>query len=260
MKKAVWLIGLMLAVLCLSGCGGQKGQLKEIRDRGELRVGVKVDVPRFGYINPSTNQLEGLEIDMAKLIAQEIFGNSEAVKLVGITAQTRGPMLANGELDIAIATFTITEERKKSFHFSEPYFHDEVGFLVRKGSTLTALKDLEGKTVGIVQSGTARDALISEAEIAGVTLQYHEYASYPEIRAALLSEKVDAFSADKSILMGYSDEQTVLLADGFNPQDYGIATRLENTELAKYLDELMAAIQKDGRLQEILDRWTVTAP
>ena len=259
-KKIILPVCLLLLAICLNACGGRDAHLKEIRDRGVLRVGVKTDVQYFGHLNPDTNQLEGLEIDLVRLIAQDLLGDSSAVKLVGVTAQTRESMLNNGELDIVIATFTITEERKKNFHFTEPYVRDEIGFLVKKDSGLKSIMDMNGKTVGTVQSGTARNALEIEAAARGIELKYQGYASYPEVKAALLSNKIDAFAVDKSILLSYVDETTVILADGFNPQYYGIATKLSSNGLAAYLDDFMRSIREDGRLEEILTRWGQKMP
>ena len=260
MKKIIIFPVVLLLILVVSGCGRDDSQLKEIRNRGVLRVGIKVDVPGFGYLNPDTKKIEGLEIDLTKMIAQELLGNSEAVELSGITAQTRGPMLDNGELDIVIATFTITEERKKLFNFTEPYFHDEIGLLVRKDSGLKGIMDMDGKTVGVATSGTAYGAIIVESEKRGIQMNFRRYASYPEIKAALLVGEIDAFSVDKSILCGYIDDSTIILKEGFSPQDYGIATRLDNKQLAVFLDRFIKDIKKDGRLEDILTRWGQILP
>ena len=82
-------------------------QIQTIIDRGVLRVGVKQDVPNFGYRNPDTNEFEGMEIDIARAIADEL---GVEIEFTPVTAQTRGPLLDNGQVDIVIATFTITEE------------------------------------------------------------------------------------------------------------------------------------------------------
>ena len=259
MKKFSRTLCLLLIAVLLCACGGKTSPPKEVLDRGVLRVGVKTDVPGFGFLNPATNTIEGLEIDLAKLIAGEMLGDGEAVKLVGVTAQTREPMLENEELDVVIATFTITPERQKKFYFSEPYFHDEIGFLVKKDSDITTIADMKGKTVGVVFSGTAKNAFLAEAAARGFEPVYKEFGSYPEVKAALLSGEVDAFCVDKSILLGYSDESTVVLEEGFNPQDYGIAAGKDKTALTKYLDDLLKTIREDGRLDEIINRWSSAA-
>ena len=259
MKKICWIACIAALLISLSACSKEGSSVDKIKSSGTLRVGVKVDVPGFGHLNSETGELEGLEIDLARLIAKDILGDSEAVKMVGVTAQTREPMLENGELDMVIATFTITEERKERFHFTEPYFSDELGFLVRNDSGLSQIADMEGKVIGIVNSGTAYNALVEMAEKRGLTLSYQEFASYPEVNAALLAGEIDAFSVDKSIMMGYKSESTRIIDEGFNAQEYGIAVAKNNNGLAKYLDGFMKDIKEDGRLEEILTAWSNTA-
>ena len=263
MKKTGWIVCLLVLlsiIISLSAYSGKDSFMDKIHSNGVLRVGVKVDVPGFGHLNPATGKLEGLEIDLAGLIAKDILGDSQALKMLGVTAQTREPMLINGELDLVIATFTITKERAERFHFTEPYYQDEIGFLVRDDSELTRIMDMNGKVIGIVNSGTAYDALIAEAKLKGIELSYREFASYPEVNAALLSGKIDAFSGDKSILRGYRSEGTHIIDEGFNAQEYGIAVVKSNTEFAKYLDMFMGNIKKDGRLEEVLTRWGYELP
>ncbi|HFI0508298.1 TPA: transporter substrate-binding domain-containing protein, partial [Streptococcus suis] len=99
-------------------------QVQAIIDRGVLRVGVKQDVPNFGYKNPDTGEFEGMEIDIARKIADEL---GVDIEFTPVTAQTRGPLLDNGQVDMVIATFTITEERKLLYNFTTPYYTDAVG-------------------------------------------------------------------------------------------------------------------------------------
>ena len=259
-KKTSWIICLLLLITGLSACGGKDSALDNIRTNGVLRVGVKMDVPGFGYLNPATGELEGLEIDLAHLIAEDILGNGQALKAVGVTAQTREPMLENGELDLVIATFTITPERVQRFHFAQPYYEDEIGFLIKDDSGLSQITDMDGKVIGIVNSGTAHAALIAQAEQTGIAMSYQEFTSYPEVNAALIAGKVDAFAGDKSILRGYKSEGTHIIEEGFNTQEYGIAVAKNNTDLAKYIDDLMNNIKQDGRLEEILNRWGYEMP
>ena len=245
----------MLLILCiLAACGGNS-QVKEIQKRGVLRVGVKVDVPRFGYLNPATGEMEGIEVDLARAIAKDIIGDENAVKFTNITAQTRGAMLDNGEIDIVIATFTITDERKEVFNFSRPYYTDELGYLVLASSSVNRAEDLDGKCVGVLQASTSKPAYEAECERMGINVSLREYTSYPEVKAALINGDVDAFVTDKSILFGYLDEDCLILDEGFNPQHYGVACKLENDKLAARIDALLERLEKNGGLADILEKW-----
>ena len=83
----------------------------------------------------------------------------ETGEIPGVTAKTRGPLLENGEIDLVIATFTITAERKETYNFSTPYYTDAVGLLVNKDSGINSIEDLDGKIIGVAQSSTTKDGL-----------------------------------------------------------------------------------------------------
>ncbi|MDR2796997.1 MAG: transporter substrate-binding domain-containing protein [Treponema sp.] len=242
----------------LSGCDddpARSAQVQALRKRGILHVGTQSDVPRFSYVNPQTNELEGLEIDLARNIAEAILGDKNAVSFTMVTTQLREPLLDNGEVDMIIAAYTITEERKRHVNITGPYYIDEVGFLVRKDSGLTGLADMQGKTIGVIRGTTTAQAVTNEANKRGIGVQFLEFPSNPPILAALLSGQIDVYSVDKSILLGYLQEDTLLLPDGFDPQEYGIATKLENDKLAAYLDSLVMTMQQDGTLTALLRTW-----
>ncbi len=265
--KKFGLLGIILVLIfsMLTGCGstptqsagGQKDSpdIKAIKDRGKLKVGVKVDVPKFGYKDPKTNQIDGFEIDIAKAIAKKILGDENKLDPQAVTAKTRGPLLDSGEVDIIAATFTITEERKKSYNFSDPYFTDGVGLLVKKASGITSLKDLNGKTIGVAQSATSKKALKEEADKQGVKVSFLEFNTYPEIKAALDSGRVDCFSVDGSILFGYLDDSTVILKDRFSPQNYGIASKKGNDGITKAVNEVISEMKKSGELDKLIKKW-----
>lgn len=260
----VTVIGLLAA-----GCGSadkkpaQSAQadaaadIKAIKDRGVLKVGVKVDVPKFGFKDPKTNKIDGLEIDIAREVAKKILGDPAKIDVQGVTAKTRGPLLDNGEVDLVIATFTITEERKQSYNFSDPYFKDGVAMMVKKNSGIEGVKDMNGKKIGVAQSATSRKALQEEADKTGVKVQFLEFGTYPEIKTALDSGRIDVFSVDGSILAGYLDDSTTILKDRFAPQEYGVASKKSNAALAKAVNEVIADMKKNGELDKLVQKWGI---
>ncbi|MDY0088593.1 MAG: transporter substrate-binding domain-containing protein, partial [Coriobacteriia bacterium] len=207
MKRSVLLLLLVfvlaLGTMSLAGCGGTEEPAEEpgteepaaelpadvqaIKDSGTLRVGVKSDVPNFGLQDAATGEFEGMEIDLAYALAERIGLTRDDVKLEPVTAKTRGPLLDNGQLDVVIATFTIKPERLEQWNFSNPYYQDEIGLLVKKSSGISGLKDLDGKSIGVAQGATTRDAVQVEADAAGIKVNFLEFATYPEINAALES-------------------------------------------------------------------------
>ncbi|MDR2375822.1 MAG: transporter substrate-binding domain-containing protein [Treponema sp.] len=266
MKKVLGTVLIMAAVTGAVFAGGKKEQAPAVQSTGNadvdkivragaLRVGVKSDVPGFGLLNPDTGHYEGLEIDMAKLIAREIFRDENRVVFTPVTAKTRGPLLDNGDIDFVIATFTVTEERKLTYNFSSIYYTDGVGLLTKKAAGYTGLKDLNGKTVGVAQSSTSRKVIEKGAASLGVSVKFLEYATYPEIKAALDSGRVDAFSVDKAILRGYLDASVGLLPDTYEPQPYGIASKLSNRNLASWVDGLVTRWLGDGTIKALIAKY-----
>lgn len=227
-------------------------QVKAIQKRGVLNVGVKQDVPNFGYLNPDSNTYSGLEIDIAKKIAKEL---GVKINYVPVTAQTRGPLLDNGQVDMVIATFTITDERKEIYNFTTPYYTDASGFLVNKSSKITDVEDLNNKTIGVVQGSITQTLLEEIAQEKKLNFKYVELGSYPELAVSLRAHRIDAISVDKSILTGYVSSKSNILDYSFKKADYGVVTKKSNTQLNDYVDGLISKWKEDGSLQKIYDKY-----
>lgn len=223
-----------------------------------LRVGTKIDVPGFGFQNPATGRLEGLEVDIARELARRVKGSEEALELTGVNVTTRGAMIDNGTLDAVLATFSITPERQLSYAFSRPYYVDHLGILVKKDAGFNTFSSLDGANIGVALSATSKRTLQEAAEQERMTLSFSEYATYPEIKIALVAGRVDAFSVDQSILNGYVDDQTMLLPVTLAPQSYGVASSLDNPALAQAIDTAIGAMAEDGTLAQLKQKWNVS--
>lgn len=225
--------------------------VQEIVDRGVLRVGVKQDLPNFGYRDPKSNKYTGMEVEIAKKVAAEL---GVDIEFTPVTAQTRGALLDNGQLDMVIATFTITEERKELYNFTTPYYTDAVGFLVRKDSNIqSSWEALDGLTIGVTQGSIQWGLLEEIAAEKGIELNFRELGSNSEVVVALAAHRVDAFSIDQSILSAFLGKTNELLDLQYQPSEYGIVTKKSNTDLATYLDGLVQDWTEDGTLQAIYD-------
>ena len=220
--------------------------VQKIVKRGTLNVGVKQDVPNFGYYSAKTNTYEGMEVDLAKKIADEL---KVKVNYIPVTTQTREPLMDNGTIDLLIGTYTINDERKASYAISNPYYYDQIGFLVLKDSGINKISDLNGKTIGVSQGASTKAALQEYASAHNLKFNYVQLGSFPELAVSLYAHRVNAFSVDKSILSGYESKKTKTLNEGFKTQEYGIASSKSNQDLIDYTNGLLAKWQKDGSLQ-----------
>ena len=240
--------------------------VQEIIDRGVLKVGCKSDVPKFSLQNTETEEYEGFEDDLAYEIAGEIFGctadeakEKDLVEFQGVTAKTRGPLLENGEIDLVIATFTITDERKETYNFSTPYFTDAVGLLVNKSSGIESIEDLDGKIIGVAQSSTTKDSFLAYVDENGIDVkpEFQEFDGYPALAQALATNQIDCFSVDRAILSGYVNDSNMILDDRFAEQDYGVASAKENEGLAKLVDDKVTAMLEDGTIDKMIEEWEI---
>lgn len=245
---------------------GTSADVQKIIDAGVLKVGAKVDVPKFGLQNTATGEMEGFEVDLAYEIAGKIFGCTAAeakdkklVAFQGVTAKTRGPLLDNGEVDLVIATYTITEERKETWNFSDPYYTDAVGLLVLKDSGINSIEDLDGKVIAVSQGSTTRDGFKKYVEEKGynVNPEFEEFDGYPSMAAALAAKNVDVFSVDRAILAGYNDDTTIILPDRFAEQEYGVASKLDNKGLAELVNGVVTDLKSSGKIDEMLKGWGI---
>lgn len=237
-----------------------------IIDRGVLRVGVKNAVLGFGFQDELTGEYSGMEISLAEKIAEYL---GVDVEFTAVTAATRTELLDSGDIDCVLATFTITEERKKSWDFTTPYYTDYVTVLVEDASGITTLADLVDKKVGVSSGSTSAKALV-KAMIEGGFLSgdsfdpdtfdpatwtegvsFAQYDDYPTISTALSAGEVDAFCVDKSILAVYHTDGRSYIDDKFSPQEYGIATT-KDSGMSALCEELVTTWLSDGTIDALI--------
>lgn len=243
--------------------------VQAIIDRGVLRVGVKNAVPGFGLQDTLTGEYTGLEIDIAKKIAEYL---GVDIEFTTVTAATRTELLDAGDIDCVLATFTITEERKQSWDFTTPYFTDAVTVLVEDASGITTLADLADKKVGVSSGSTSAKALVKAMIAAGVLngegfdeetfdaatwttgVSFQQYEDYPAISTALSAGEVDAFCVDKSILAIYKTDGRSYIEDRFSPQEYGIATK-KGSGFSALCEELVTTWLSDGTIDGLVSEY-----
>lgn len=241
---------------------GLDADVQAIVDRGVLRVGVKNAVIGFGYQDPITGEYSGMEIDIAKSLADQL---GVDVEFTTVTAATRTELLDSGDIDCVLATFTITDERKQSWDFTTPYYTDHVTVLVEDASGIKTLADLKDKLVGVSSGSTSARALTAAMIDAGVLdgtgfdkdtfdpatwkdgISFQQFDDYPGISTALAAGQVDAFCVDKSILAVYKTEGRSYITDEFAPQEYGIATK-KGSGFSTYCEDFIESKLADGTI------------
>lgn len=274
--RTPWLhsvVFLTLVALLLSACGGTgttggtgatggKGLaqapegtlLRKIQDRGKIIIGVKYDVPTFGYLNPQTNQLEGFDVDMGHAIAEYIFGDRNAVDYKEAISKNRIPYLKDGTVDVILSTMTINEERLKEIDFSVVYYVAGQSLLVPKNSPIKGLADLKGKKVGTVKGSTSEKNIREKAPEAEVSL----FDKYADAVAAMEAGQADAVTTDDIILYGFQrhePDKWQVVGGQFTKEPYGAGIAKGNTELLDAVNAVIKAMKADGRWAELYQKW-----
>lgn len=245
--------------------------VQAIVDRGVLRVGVKNAVLGFGYCDELTGEYEGLEIELAKKIADYLGVDAE---FTAVTAATRTELLDSGDIDCVLATFTITDERKKSWDFTTPYYTDYVTVLVEDSSGIATLADLVDKKVGVSSGSTSAKSLTKALADGGFIdgagfdadtfdaatwttgISFQQYDDYPTISTALSAGEVDAFCVDKSILAVYKTDGRSYIEEKFSPQEYGIATA-KASGMSDLCEELITGWLADGTIDALITEFGI---
>ena len=240
--------------------------VQAIIDRGVLKVGVKNAVKGFSFQDTLTGEYTGLEDSLAEMIAEHL---GVDVEFTTVTAATRGELLDSGDIDCVLATFTITEERRKSWDFSTPYYTDYVSVLVEDSSGIKALADLKDKVVGVSSGSTSARALVQEMIDEGVItgegfnadtfnadtwkdgISFRQYDDYPAISTALSAGEVNGFCVDKSILAIYKTDGRSYIDAEFSPQEYGVATK-KGSGFSALCDELVSGWLSDGTIDGLI--------
>lgn len=262
MKRLGHLLGLgtLLAamLLTLSACGqsvAKQDVLARDEQSKQITWGVKSDTHLFGLENIRTGKLEGFEIDLAKAMTKKILGPNGKCVFVPVTSGTRVPLLKNGNIDAIMATMTITPEREKQVDFTHSYFDAGQSLLVKKGSPIKNIHDLNrpGKVVLGVSGSNSVKNVTKHAPKARV-LQLSDYA---QAMTALKSKQGDALTTDNGILYGMAAENPgyEVVGGNFTKEPYGIAVNKNQERFRNKLNWALREVERDGTYNRLLLKW-----
>jgi len=267
-----WLAALALAlgVLVAAGCGGDDDEsssaptattekrsfaagttMAKLQQEGEITIGVKFDVPPFGFKNPKSGNVEGFDIDLAKAIADEL---GVKPKYIEALSDNRIPFLKDGTADLILSTMTINAERDEEIDFSEPYFVARGRILVKESDTsIKGVDDLDGKEVCTALGSTYADTLKKDAPRAKRRL----VDSYSECLELIQNGAVDAVSTDDVILTGMiiQDDSLKLVGEPLTTEPYGAGIKEGDAAFQELVTEVVQKFKQDGRWAKSYEKW-----
>ena len=242
-----------------SGGGDQAAEVKQypanstlgkIQDAGEITIGVKYDVPPFGFENPQSGEIEGFDVDMGRYIAEEL---GVEPKFVEAISDNRIPFLERGTVDLILSTMTINQERDMEIDFSEPYYVAQGRILVPKGSDIKGVDDLAGKRVCTALGSTYEETIREEAPDADLKL----VDTYSECLELLQNKAIDAISTDDVILTGMiiQDDTLEMVGDKLTTEPYGVGIKDGDKQMKTFVDGVLASVEEDGRWEDTYQEW-----
>ena len=259
MKKIITLLAIIL-VFC-TACTKKPetpvtNDLNEIIKRDVLKVGVRTDTYPFGYLDKKGSHL-GYDPALARLIAKGILGSEKKVKFVTVTASDRMMKLYSGDVDMIIATMSVTPKRKEILDFSDAYYVSGQALLVRKGSKIRRLQDLNKKRAIIVFGSTGETSLRAVLPSVGLI----GYKTYPEALKALKAGKAEAIVSDDTLLLGlaHNDSSVELLPKRYSKEPYAVAFRkgAESYDVIKAVNYVIENETRNGRLKKLQENFGI---
>jgi glutamate transport system substrate-binding protein len=222
----------------------------EIQEAGEITIGVKYDVPPFGFRNPQSGEVEGFDVDLGRAVAEKLGVEPRFVEAI---SDNRIPFLQDGTVDLILSTMTITRERDKEIDFSEPYYIAGGRVLVPGDSDIQGIEDLGGRRVCTARGSTYQETIKQQAPDADLRL----IDTYSECFELIQNGAVDAVSTDNVILTGMivQDDTLKMVGDEFTTEPYGAGIAQGDAELKALVDEVVAEYIEDGRWEEAYQEW-----
>jgi glutamate transport system substrate-binding protein len=230
----------------LKAAGTLPASVQAIKDKGKLVVGTKYDQPGFGLQNPTTQEIEGFDAEIARLLSIKIFGSPDKVEFKEAKTAVREQVIQNAQVDIVVATYTINAARKEKVDFAGPYFQAGQDILVKKdNTTIKSVSDLAGKKVCTQQNSTSLKNLTDK--VPGLVPQTLD--SYALCAEGVKDGTYDALSTDNVILLGLvskSPDDLKVVNNPFTQEPYGIGLKKGDSALRGFVNDMIAEIFGNG--------------
>ena len=255
MKKLF--IILITCLFILAGCSKQQEKTvdsidDEVLTAGTLVVGISADYPPFESLDTSNN-LIGYDVDMANILAAKIKSESGAAyktEFVQMDFSAIISALHTGQVDVGIAAFSYDPERQCLF--TEPYYLSAQVIVVLKDSGISALKDLNGKTVA---AGDGTVGYEAASQIEGVKMT--SPGDYLQQFEMLKNNQIDAVVCDEKVAQGFVDtsDKLVILSEKLAEDNLCITVKKGNTFILEALNAAVKEFVSSGESDQLKTKW-----
>ncbi len=225
-------------------------RMAELAESGEITIGVKYDQPGIGFKGATDDVPVGFDPEMGKVLAASLGIPVEDITWKETISDNREPFLEEGEVDLVIASYSITPERRKIVGQAGPYYVTGQQLLVPTDSDISTLADVKGTEVCSVTGSTSLETIEKE----GATPR--GFDTYSECVDQVLNGSIDAMTTDGAILLGYEAEQPDeldVVVEPFSEERYGVGYGKEYPEMCQWITDTITAAQEDGTWAEAFE-------
>jgi glutamate transport system substrate-binding protein len=224
--------------------------MKDFAESGEITIGVKYDQPGIGFKGATDDMPVGFDPEIGKILAADLGIAPEDITWKETISDNREPFLQQGEVDLVIASYSITPERREVVGQAGPYYVTGQQLLVKSDSDIASLDDVKGTEVCSVTGSTSLEN--SKAEGA----KPRGFDTYSECVDQVLSGTVDAMTTDGAILLGYAAEQPEelkVVVEPFSEERYGVGYSKDQPEMCQWIVDTLTEAQENGKWAEAFE-------
>ena len=225
-------------------------RMKELAEAGKVTIGVKFDQPGLGFKGATDDVPSGFDVEIAKLLAADLGIDTDDIEWVETISDNREPFLEEGKVDLVLATYSITPERRAIVGQAGPYMVTGQQLLVPADSDVESIDDLQGEEVCSVTGSTSIERIDAEGA-KGVG-----FDSYSECVQKVLDGSVAAMSTDGSILAGFAAEnegQLKVVGPEFSTENIGVGYQPGHPEMCEFINESLEESFDDGTWAEAFE-------
>ena len=238
--------------LLLAACGGGSSSGEGTSGGGSIKIGIKFDQPGLGL--KSGNDYTGMDVDVATYVAKELGYEPSSISWIQAPSKQRETLIKSGQVNMVVATYSITDARKKEVSFAGPYFVAGQSVLVRSDSDINSVDALKGKKVCSVTGSTSVKNL--EEKVSGLVPQ--QFDTYSKCVEALSSGAIDALTTDDTILAGFANQSAYkgkfkLVGGTFSTENYGIGLKQGDTAMCNKVTDAIKKMIDDGTWKKIVE-------
>ena len=225
-------------------------RMKELAEAGSIKIGVKYDQPGLGFKDAASDVPTGFDVEMAKVLAASLGldpENPDEVEWVETISDNREPFLQDGTVDLVLASYSITDERRQVVGHAGPYLVTGQQLLVAADSDIEDVADVKGEEVCSVTGSTSLDNI--EAEGAKPVC----FDTYSECVEKVLDGTVSAMSTDGTILAGYAAQnegELKVVGEEFSEERIGVGYSQDYPEMCQWIVDTITAAYEDGTYEE----------